>query len=374
MDNQVSKSKLGALNWAAMLAPAKPAEAPSADSKPVETQAKPEVSHRYPLKPKKDVIDISVPRRGASGSAIKEQVMRIDGEISSLNKALYRNQVDLADAHVERADLSDALARKLKRAEELKKDLSGAHAEKAQIKEEIAEIAGKIDAVDAKIDGLKSEQDALIKREAELAKQHRTQYGQARGAQDYADYLKTLPGYAQGDDAFGKVREEAASEEARRAQDRMHATEGKLTETNTRQAVISIEGYFLDLRRGKLHAQGEAKEGELDATQQRIDHLEVKQEKLEGRISENREQLAKVDAQIAKTEKTIATIERKISDLEGLRDEVLGDAIQSRLENAEELADKIAELEKAITRLKGELSSTRDELKDLKDLRESYDK
>ncbi len=372
MDNQVSKSKLGALNWAAMLAPAKPAEAPSADSKPIEAQGKPEVSHPYSLRPKKDVIDISVPKRGASGAAIKEQVMRIDGEISSLNKALYRNQVDLADAHVERADLSDALARKLKRAEELKQDLSGAQAEKAQIKEEIAEIAGKIDAVDAKIDGLKAEQGALIKREAELAKQHRTQYGQARGAQDYADYLKTLPGYAQGDDALGKIREEAASEEAQRAQDRMHATEGKLTETNTRQAVISIEGYFLDLRRGKLQAQGEAKEGELDATQQRIDQLEVKQEKLDGRISENREQLAKIDAQIAKTEKTIATIERKISDLEGLRDEVLANAIQSRLENAEEIADKIAELEKAITRLKGELSSTRDELNDLKDLRDSY--
>jgi chromosome segregation ATPase len=366
MDNQVSKSKLGALNWATILAPSKPTEPPAAESKPVSADS-------LSLKPKKDVIDISVPKRGASGSAIREQVMRIDGEITSLNKALYRNQVDLADAHVERAELSDALARKLKRAEELKQDLSGALGEKSQLKAEIAAIAGKIDAVDAKIDDLKVEQDALVKREAELAKQHRKQYGEAQGAQDYADYLSTLPGYAQGDDVLGKVRKEAASSEASDAKDRMHATEGKLTETNTRQAVISVEGYFLNLRRGKLQAQGEAKEGELDVTQQRIDLLRGKQDKLDGRISQNREELAKVDAQIVKTEKTIATIERKISDLETLRDEVLGDAIKARLENAEEIADKIAELERAITKLKGELSSTRDELRDLKDLRDSYD-
>jgi|GEM_PF-2117153 len=372
MDNQVSKSKLGALNWATMLAPAKTAEPPAAEAPAAETRAVD--AQFFPVKPKKDVIDISVPKRGASGAAVKEQVMRIDGEITTLNKALYRNQVDLADAHVERAELSDALARKLKRADELKTNLSGAESEKAQLKKDIAEISGRIDTVDAKIDDLKAEQDALVKREGELTKQHRTQYSEARGARDYADYLKTLPGYAQGDNVLDKVREEAASGEARKAENRMHATEGKLTETNTRQAVISVEGYFLNLRRGKLQAQGEAKEGELDATQQRIDILRGKQEKLDGRISENREQLAKMDAQIAKTEKTIATIERKISDLEGLRDEVLGDAIKARLENAEEITDKIAELERAITKLKGELSSTRSELRDLKDLRQSYDK
>lgn len=372
MDNQVSKSKLGALNWAAMLAPAKTAEPPASETPASESKAVD--AQFFPVKPKKDVIDISVPKRGASGAAVKEQVMLIDGEISSLNKALYRNQVDLADAHVERAELSDALARKLKRADELKTSLRGAESEKAQLKQEIAEISGKIDQVDTKIDDLKAEHDVLLKREAELSKQHRRQYTEARGAQDYADYLKTLPGYAQGDNVLDRVREEAASDEARKAQDRMHSTEGKLTETNTRQAVISIEGYFLDLRRGKLQAQGEAKEGELDATQQRIDILRGKQDKLDGRISENREQLAKVDAQIAKTEKTIATIERKISDLEGLRDEVLSDAIKARLENAEDITSKIAELERAITKLKGELSSTRDELKELKDLRNSYDK
>jgi len=372
MDNQVSKSKLGSLNWAAMLAPAKPAEDPASEA-PV-SEAKQVDAQFFPIKPKKDVIDISVPKRGASGAVIKEQVMRIDGEISSLNKALYRNQVDLADAHVERAELSDALARKLKRAEELKSNLSGAESEKAQLKKDIAEISGRIDEVDIKIDDLKAEQDALVKREVELSKQHRKQYSEARGAQDYVDYLKTLPGYAQGDNVLDKVREEAASGEVRKAEHRLHATEGKLTEANTRQAVISVEGYFLNLRRGKLQAQGEAKEGELDATQQRIDLLRGKQEKLDGRISENREQLVKVDALIAKTEKTIATIERKISDLEGLRDEVLGDAIKARLENAEEITDKIAELERAITKLKGELSSTRDELRELKDLRESYDK
>ncbi len=373
MDNQVSKSKLGSLNWAAMLAPAKPAEPAASEPKAVESKGKPEATHHAP-KPSKDLIDISVPKRGASGAAVREQVMRIDGEVSSLTKALYRNQVDLADAHVERAELSDALARKLKRAQELKSDLLDARGEKAQIQADIAEIAGKIDEVDAKIDGLKAEQEVLVQREGELTKKHRQQYGEARGAQDYADYLKTLPGYAQGDDALGKVREEAASKEARKAEERMHATEGKLTETNTRQAVITLEGYFLNLRLGKLQAQGEAKEGELDASQKRIDLLETKQERLEGRISENREQLAKVDAQIAKTEKTIATIERKIADLEGLRDEVLSDAIKSRMQNAEEIADKIAELESAITRLKGELAGTRNELEELKDLRDSYDK
>lgn len=367
MDNQVSKSKLGALNWAAMLAPAKPTEPPAAESKPVEAEFR-------LRKPSKDVIDISVPKRGASGEAIKEQIMRIDGEVATLNKALYRNQVDLADAHVERAELSDALARKLKRADELKRDLSGARSEKAQIEAEIAAIAGKIDAVDAKIDALKAEHGRLLKREAELGNQHRRQYFEAQGAQDYANYLSTLPEHAQADDMLGKVREQAASEEARRAQERMHATEGKLTETNTRQAVISIEGYFLDLRRGKLHAEGEAKEGELDATQARIDMLRGKQEKLDGRIARNRQELAQVDAQIAKTEKNIATIERKISDLEELRDEILGDAIKARMQNAKEITDKIAELERAITRLKGELASTRDELRDLRDLREAADR
>ena len=368
MDSQVSKAKLGALNWASILGPSKPSE-PTAP--PAAAEA-PEAAGL--LKPKKDVVDISLPKRGASGTVIREQVMRIDGEISTLNKALVRNQVELADAHGERAELSEALARKLKRAEELKKDLVGARAEKAELQQEIAQIAGKIDAVDEKISDLKAEQDLLLKREGELSRQHRQQYGEARGAQDYADYLKTLPETARGDEALRDLREEAASREARDAERRMHTTEGKLTETNTRQAVLSIEGYFLDLRRGKLQASGEAKEGELDATQQRIDLLRGQQDRLGGRIAENREQLAKVDAQIVKTEKTIATIERKISDLESLRDEVLADAIRARTENAAEIADKIAELEQAIRRLKGELSSTREELQDLKDLRDSYDK
>ncbi len=370
MDKQVSTSKLGSLNWAAILAPSKSAEAPATDAKPVESQE--EIGTAGLFKPKRDVVDISVPNRGASGAVIREQVMRIDGEITSLNKALYRNQVDLADAHDERAELGDELARKLKRADEIKQDLTGARGEKAQLKEEIAEIAGRIDVVDGKIDDLKSEQDALIKRESELSKQHRQQYGRAQGAQDYAEYLKTLPGHAQGDDSLSQVREEAASQEARDARGRMHGTEGKLTETNTRQAVISIEGYFLGLRRGKLQAQGEAKEGELDLTQHRIDLLRGKQDRLGDRISENREQLSKVDAQISKTEKTIATIERKITDFETMRDEVLGAAIDARIENADALGGKIAELEDAILRLKSELSSTKDELKDLKEMRESY--
>lgn len=373
MDNQVSKSKLGALNWSAILAPSKNPE-PQAEAKPTEAKpaGKPVITNCFPVKRPQDCIDISVPQKGASGAAIREQVMRIDGEVSTLGKALYKNQVDLADAHVERASLSDALAKKLKRAEELKRDLRGAESEKEQLKDEIAEIAGRIDAVDGKIDGLKAEQETLLKREAELVKQHRRQYSEARGAQDYADYLQTLPGHARGDDALSNARESGASEAAQEAEDRMRTTEGRLTETNTRQAVITIEGYFLNLRRGKLVAQGEAKEGELDATQQQIDQLRGKQEKLDGKISENKEQLAKVDAQISKTEKTIATIERKIADLEELRDQVLGDAIKARLGNASEIEAKITELEKAITKLRGELNATRDELDELKDLRDSY--
>lgn len=373
MDKQVSTSKLGAINWAAMLAPAKSSEAATGDTKPVNGTGKAAPSDP-PIKSTKDQIDLSVPKRGASGAAVREQVMRIDGEISSLTKALTRNQESLAEAHEERAELSEALARKLKRADELKSDLLDVRGEKARLQAEIAAIAEKIDEVDAKIDVLKAEQEDLLKRELVLTQKHREQYFEAHGARDYAEYLKTLPGYAQGDDALAKAREEAASKEARKAEERLHAIEGKLTETNTRQAVITLEGYFLNLRLGKLQAQGEAKEGELDATEKRLAQLEGQQERLQGKIAENREQLAKVDAEISKTEKTISTIERKIADLEALRDEVLADAIKARQQDAKAIADKIAELEEAIQQLKGELRSTRKDLQELKDLRASYDK
>ncbi len=360
MDKVTSnQGRLGSINWSLFQ---------GGTTKPAETEP---TASKAPAR--KDVIDLNIPKKGASGSAVKEQVLRIDGELTTLNRALTRNHMNLTEAQWERAALKDALAQKLARAEELGSEIGGAKHEKAQIADEISQICDQIATVDQKIQGLQGEQAALLEREAQLAQQHRKQYDEANGAKNYSEYLKTLPETSRADDALGNAREEAASKVAKRAEEQLKKTEGRLTDTNTQQAINDIEGHFLTFRRLRLEAKGEAKIGELDLTQQKIDFLEAEQKDLKGQIKGDRSKIAETDAKIDRSEKNIATLERKIADLELLRDQILTSAIGAHEADAKAILGKIDELESAIQKLKGDLEGTKKSLQDLKDLRSSYD-
>lgn len=360
MDKVTSnQGRLGSINWSLFQ---------GGTTKPAATEPTPA---KAPAS--KDVIDLRVPKTGASGSAVKDQVLRIDGELVTLNKALNRNQENLIEAQWERAALKDALAAKLKRAEKLDGEIGGAEEDKAQIANEISQIHDQITGVDQKINGLKNEQAALLEREAELAKTHRKSYDEANSAKNYAEYLKTLPNVARADDALSSARDEAASKEAKRAADRLKQTEGRLTETNTQQAINDIESHFLTFRRLRLEAKGDAKVGELDLTQQRLDFLHAEEKDLKGQIKQDRSKIAETDAKIERSEKTITTLERKISDLEQLRDQILAEAIGAHEQDAKAILGKIDELEAAIQKLKTDLDGTRKSLQDLKDLRATYE-
>lgn len=360
MDKVTNKQgRLGSINWSQFQGGStKPAASEPAPTKAPDT---------------KDVIDLKVPKKGASGSAVKEQVLRIDGELVTLNRALDRNEMNLSEAQWQRAALKDALAAKLERAQELGNEIGGAEHEKAKIADEIGKICDQISGVDQKIEGLKGEQAALLEREAQLAQQHRRFYDDANGAKNYSEYLKTLPGTSRADDSLAGAREEAASKAAKRAELLLKKTEGRLTETNTQQAINEIEGHFLTFRRLRLQASGEAKVGELDLTQQRLDFLNAEQQDLKGRIKGDRSKIAETDLKIERSEKTIATLERKIGDLEGLRDQILSEAIGAHEADAQAILGKIDELESAIQKLKGSLDGTRKDLKELKDLRATYE-
>lgn len=358
MDKVSNPGRLGSINWSLFQGPT---------TKPADREPAAKAPHP------KDVIDLRVRKKGASGSAVKEQVLRIDGELVTLGKALNKNQMSLTEAQWERAALKDALASKLKRAGQLGGEIDGAEAEKAEIAAEIGQIADQIKGVDSKIDGLKHEQATLLKREAELAKQHRRAYDDAEGAHNYEEYLKTVPGLAQGDDELAQARQEAASLEAKRAARDLERTEARLTETNTQQAINDIEGHFLKFRRLRLSAQGDAKAGELDLTQQHLDFLHAEEKDLKGQIKGDRSELAEADAQIQRSEKTIATLEQKIGDLEQLRDQILTEAIGANEADAKAILGKIEELQAAIGKLKGDLEGTRKNLQELKDLKAGYE-
>lgn len=359
MDKVSNQGRLGSINWSLFQGgTTKPAETEPTDTKAAST---------------KDKIDLKIPKKGASGSVVKEQVLRIDGELTTLNRALTKNQMNLTEAQWERAALKDALASKLARAEELGGEIGGAKQEKAQIAEEISQIYGQIAGVDRKIQGLQGEQAALLEREAELAQQHRKFYDEANGAKNYSEYLKTLPGTSRADDSLSSAREEAASKAAKRAEDLLKKTEGRLTETNTQQAINDIEGHFLTFRRLRLEAKGDVKVGELDLTQKKIDFLEAEEKDLKGQIKGDRTKIAETDAKIERSEKNIATLERKIADLEGLRDQILTEAIGAHEDDAKAILGKIGELEAAIQKLKGDLEGTKKSLKELKELRATYE-
>ncbi|HEY9854295.1 MAG TPA: hypothetical protein V6D05_01070 [Stenomitos sp.] len=358
MDKVSNQGRLGSINWALFQ---------GGTTKPAETEAaaKPPAA--------KDVIDLRIPKKGASGSAVKDQVLRIDGELVTLNRALDRNQMNLTEAQWERAALKDALASKLKRAEALGGEIDGAEQEKAAIADEISQIQGQMAAVDQKIRGLKDEQSKLIAKEAELSKQHRKSYDEANGAKNYEEYLKTLPGVAQGDDELSKAREEAASKATKRAEAELKQAETGLTDTNTQQAINDIEGHFLTFKRLRLEAKGDAKAGELDLTQQHLDFLHAEEKDLKGQIKGDRTKIADAEAKIDRSEKTIATLEQKIGDLENLRDQILSQAIGANEEDAKAILGKISELESAIQKLKTDLDGTRKNLQELKDLKAGYE-
>ncbi|HEY9900075.1 MAG TPA: hypothetical protein V6D00_12915 [Pantanalinema sp.] len=359
-----SQGKLYSINWASLQGGVTQRPKPEAPQEPTSTRPLPG-----------DRVNFNLPSTGAttaSGSSIKNQVLRIDKEIGTLNKALGRNQEELKDAHRERAELKEVLAEKVQQANEIKGEIKGATKEKAQLQAEINAICNQLELVDGRIGNLKTEQDALLAKEAQLSQQHRVLYDDANGAKNYEQYLKTLPAEARGDDELAAAKREAASQQARRAEELLHGTEGALVDTNTQQALNGLESHFLEVRRTRLETKGDAKIGELNLTQQQIERLLGKQAKVQGQIKSTQGQIAKTDAQIGQTEKNIATLERKIGDLEGLRDEILAEAIKAKQQDAVGIANKIAELEAGIRALKGELQATREELKDLKDLRQSY--
>ncbi|MBO9538966.1 hypothetical protein J7643_00055 [bacterium] len=365
-----SQGKLYSINWASLQGGVQ--QRPKPEAAPEPETARPVRGDRYDFKLPSTGSRPSTDAPSASGSSVKNQVLRIDKEIGTLNKALGRNQEELKEAHRERAELKEVLAEKVQQATELKGEIKGAKQEKAQLQAEINAICDQLEMVDGRIGNLKTEQDALLAKEAQLSKQHRTFYDEANGAKNYEQYLKTLPETARGDGELSAAKREAASNKTQRAEELLHKTEYALVDTNTQQALNGLENHFLQVKRTRLETKGDAKIGELNLTQQQIERLLRKQDKVEGQISDTKGQISQTDAQINKTQKNIATLERKINDLEGLRDEILADAIASRQQDAKEIADKIAELEAGIRSLKGELKATREELQDLKELRQSY--
>lgn len=366
-----SQGKLYSINWAALQGgvtqrpKTEAAPEPQAPSRPVR-------GDRADFNPSHSGPRPSNGAPSASGSSVKNQVLRIDKEIGTLNKALGRNQEELKDAHRERAELKEVLAEKVQQANEIKGEIKGAQQDKNKLQAEINAICNQLEVVDGRIDNLNAEQESLLAKEAQLSQQHRSLYDEAQGAKNYEKYLNTLPAEAQGDGELSAAKREAASKQAKQAEELLHRTEGALVDTNTQQALNGLEGHFLGFRRERLETKGDAKIGELNLTQQQIERLLGKQAKVEGQIKDTKGQISETDAQIGKTEKNIATLERKINDLEGLRDEILAEAIAARQQDAVGIANKIAELEAGIRSLKGELQSTREELKDLKELRQSY--
>ena len=131
-----------------------------------------------------DIIDLSVARKSASGSAIKDRVLKVDGQIKTLTGQLKETHAALETAKGQREGLKKQLSEKLLESQQNQTETGGAEADRAKNEADIALLRQQVQALDVTIDGLKAQQQDLAGKAIALVGQNRQAYDEANGGKN----------------------------------------------------------------------------------------------------------------------------------------------------------------------------------------------